>query len=274
MDKCPKGLTRVKVLIIGLWFCREFQAVVHRSAWLWLQRILLPSCNSWFHVPGMNDSLPVFAEFCLLLVLILSLYGYREVTSRTTMELVASPFMATSLRMRTSAWNTPELAACQWPMLAPTPTVPSSSSAQPLHHGECQIVNGRESWILCFPDPFLSSIIVFIQAGRQARCLWAGCGGPRRHQESGGLWFQQRQDQCQDHHRWLWPAVNLNHLPSHIPQYSTLCPFPKSCRYLQHSYPSFTPGHESFSCPYLLPLLFLFFLLRMKSCRPVICVKV
>lgn len=151
MDKCPKGLTRVKVLIIGLWFCREFQAVVHRSAWLWLQRILLPSCNSWFHVPGMNDSLPVFAEFCLLLVLILSLYGYREVTSRTTMELVASPFMATSLRMRTSAWNTPELAACQWPMLAPTPTVPSSSSAQPLHHGECQIVNGRESFVFLTP---------------------------------------------------------------------------------------------------------------------------
>ncbi len=66
----------------------------------------------------------------------LETFGYREATSRTTTELVESPFMATSLRMRTSPWSTPVLAACPWPMLAPTPTVHSSSSAQILLHGE------------------------------------------------------------------------------------------------------------------------------------------
>lgn len=46
------------VLITCLLSCRELQAVVHRSAWLRLQRIHLPSCHPRLHVPGKKDLVP------------------------------------------------------------------------------------------------------------------------------------------------------------------------------------------------------------------------
>lgn len=152
--------------------CRELQAVVHRSAWLWLQRIHLPSCHPRLHVPGMKDLVPIaLCDLSSILTLRSNLetFGYREVTSRNTMELVASQFMATSLRMRTLPWNTLALAACPWPMLAPTPTVPSSSSAQIVLHGEQKNCEwpcvktlldpccGVSCPVLTFPPRFLSA---------------------------------------------------------------------------------------------------------------------
>lgn len=52
----------------------------------------------------------------------------KEVTSQTTMVLVASPSTVRSSETRTSSWSTPDLESCRWPMLVPTPMDPSSSS--------------------------------------------------------------------------------------------------------------------------------------------------
>merc|ERR1712137_1031284 len=54
----------------------------------------------------------------------------RAATSPTTTAPAASPFTATSLRMRTLPSSTLAPEFCPWPTLVPTPTAPSSLSAR------------------------------------------------------------------------------------------------------------------------------------------------
>lgn len=143
-------------------------------------------------------------------------FTYRVATSPTTMEPAESPSTAASLRMRTSAWGTLELASCPWPTLGPTPMARSSSSALRKQHGERRAHGSRGSLslsMLVCVNLMPTNGVFCLQAGWEARGVWERGRRHRAGQEHGAAGQPERQDKVQGCDRRLRPTLSTEAPP-------------------------------------------------------------
>ena len=155
---------------------------------------------------------------------------FRVGTLPTTMELEANPSTERNFLTRTSSWSTEVWGLCPWLTPGPTPTGPSSSSAQLRPTGESFT---RVLFAFTAPVCFRCSSHILInscplQAQREARGVWQRRGGHWCCQGDREARHKERHSESQGCHCWLWSTLIVQ---------QSCCSSPVRC-ILYHAHPS------------------------------------